>query len=195
MKIDCKNSIKKLLQSFCRITLTLAIIIGLPALAYSLWSPGSDEPLTKLNNNAIWLGHGWLGDDSWFHRNKRDVNNFRNTEKITELFRKLSENKISTVYPHLCPAQLNGNIAPYDSGQIERFLDLAAQYNIKVIPWISGVFEEIQFSTDFPIYANIAMQYTILASDTASSRNAAKKLTENYKINDRYCPKFCEKHL
>lgn len=49
----------------------------------------------------------------------------------------------------------------------------------------SGVFEEIQFSTDFPIYANIAMQYAILASDTASSRNAAKKLTENYKINDQ----------
>mgnify|MGYP006381229353 FL=1 len=26
--------------------------------------------------------------------------------------------------------------------QVERFLDIAAQYNIKVIPWIGGVFEE-----------------------------------------------------
>lgn len=142
MKIDCKNSIKKLLQSFCRITLTLAIIIGLPALAYSLWSPGSDKPLTKLNNNAVWIGHGWLGDDSWFLRNQRNKNDFRNPQKMTALFRKLTENKISTVYPHLCPAQFNGRIAPYDSAQIERFLDLAGQYNIKVIPWIGGVFEE-----------------------------------------------------
>ena len=37
---------------------------------------------------------------------------------------------------------MNGKIAPYDSVQIERFLDIAAQYNIKVIPWIGGVFEE-----------------------------------------------------
>ena len=133
---------KKFLLSLCRILIALAIILGVPALAYFLWSPGSDSPLPDLPDNAIWLGHGWLGDDSWFLRNQRDVNNFRNTEKITELFRKLSENKISTVYPHLCPAELNGRIAPYDSGQIGRFLDLAAQYNIKVIPWIGGVFEE-----------------------------------------------------
>ena len=67
---------------------------------------------------------------------------------ISALFKKLSDNKISTVYPHLCPAELNGKIAPYDSRQVERFLDLAEQYNIKVIPWIGGVFEESARSAD-----------------------------------------------
>ncbi|MBR2625656.1 MAG: hypothetical protein IKD23_04570 [Lentisphaeria bacterium] len=58
------------------------------------------------------------------------------------MFKKLSDNKISTAYPHLCPAEFNGKIAPYDSEQVERFLDIAAQYNIKVIPWVGGFFGE-----------------------------------------------------
>ena len=140
--LDCKSFIKKFLLSLCRILIALAIILGVPALAYFIWSPGSDSPLPDLPDNAIWLGHGWLGDDSWFLRNQRNKSDFRNPEKMTALFRKLAENKISIVYPHLCPAQFNGRIAPYDSAQIERFLDLAGQYNIKVIPWIGGVFEE-----------------------------------------------------
>lgn len=56
--------------------------------------------------------------------------------------KKLSENHISIVYPHLCPAQYNGKIAPYDSAQVERFLDLAEKFHIKVIPWIGGVLDE-----------------------------------------------------
>ena len=137
-----KDLLKKLGKSLLRIAAALIIILGVPALCYWVWQPGSCEPLPEYANNAIWLGHGWLGDDSWFIRNKRNKDDFRNVEKISALFKKLSDNKISTVYPHLCPAELNGKIAPYDSRQVERFLDLAEQYNIKVIPWIGGVFEE-----------------------------------------------------
>ena len=134
--------LKKLGKSAFRIVAALAVILGIPAIAYLLWQPGSNEPLPEYANNAIWLGHGWMGDDGWFERNNRNKDNFRRVEKISALFKKLSDNKISTVYPHLCPAELNGKIASYDSVQVELFLDIAAQYNIKVIPWIGGVFEE-----------------------------------------------------
>ena len=134
--------LKKLAKSLLRIVAALTIILGVPALCYLGWQPGSNEPLPEYANNAIWLGHGWLGDDSWFIRNNRNKDDFRRVGKISALFKNLSDNKISTVYPHLCPAQLNGKIAPYDSLQVERFLDIAVQYNIKVIPWVGGVFEE-----------------------------------------------------
>ena len=137
-----KDLLKKLGKSLLRIAAALSVILGVPALCYWAWQPGSNEQLPEYANNAIWLGHGWLGDDSWFIRNKRNKDDFRSVGKISALFKKLSDNKISTVYPHLCPAQLNGKIAPYDSIQVERFLDIAARYNIKVIPWIGGVFEE-----------------------------------------------------
>ena len=137
-----KDLLKKLEKSALRIVVVLAIILGIPALCYWIWQPGSSEPLSEYRNNAIWLGHGWLGADSWFIRNNRNKEDFRSVEKISALFKKLSDNKISTVYPHLCPAQMNGKIALYDSGQVERFLDIAEQYNIKVIPWIGGVYEE-----------------------------------------------------
>ncbi len=137
-----KDWLKKLGKSAFRIVAALAVVLGIPAIAYLLWQPGSNTPLPEYDNNAIWLGHGWLGDDGWFERNNRNKDDFRSIEKISALFKKLSDNKISTVYPHLCPAQLKGKIAPYDSVQVERFLDIAAQYNIKVIPWIGGVFEE-----------------------------------------------------
>ena len=133
---------KKLGKSLLRIVAALAVILGIPAIAYLLWQPGSNTPLPEYANNAIWLGHIWMGDDGWFERNNRNKDDFRSVEKISALFKKLSANKISTVYPHLCPAQLDGRIAMYDSLQIERFLDIAAQYNIKVIPWIGGVYEE-----------------------------------------------------
>lgn len=137
-----KEFFEKLGKSALRITGALAIIISIPALCYWIWQPGSGNSLPEYSNNAIWIGHGWLGGDSWFERNQRNRNDFRTIEKISALFKKLSDNKISTVYPHLCPSQLSGRIARYDSAQVERFLDVAAEYNVKVIPWLGGVLDE-----------------------------------------------------
>ena len=38
----------------------------MPSVCYWLWRPGSDTPLPEFGNNAVWIGHGWLGDDGWF---------------------------------------------------------------------------------------------------------------------------------
>ncbi len=130
-----------LLKSLLRIALALSIVLGVPALLYLLWTPGAAGECNK-GQNAIWLGHGWLGDDSWFRRNSRDSTPFRAPEKIAELMRHLKAQQIRFVYPHLCPALFTGPIASYDDSQGERFLDAAQKEGIEVIPWIGGVFGE-----------------------------------------------------
>ena len=137
-----KELLKHLGKSVLRIIAVLTVLLGVPAGAYWLWQPGSDVPLPEFRSNAIWLGHGWLGDDGWFCRNRRDPADFRKEETITALFRRLKENKISIVYPHLCPARFDGKIAACDAVQTERVLGLAERYGIRVIPWVGGVLGE-----------------------------------------------------
>ena len=129
-------------KSLLRIISALAVIIGSAAAVYLLWQPGGDAPLPPYTDNAIWIGHGWLGDDGWFARCRRNKADFRGEEKVAALFRKLKENRISTVYPHLCPARIDGRIAPCHDGQVELFLDVAEKYDVAVIPWVGGVFED-----------------------------------------------------
>ena len=49
---------------------TFLLLLASLALAYSLWTPGTDiiDGRHDLRNNGIWLQHGWLGDDTWFER-------------------------------------------------------------------------------------------------------------------------------
>ena len=61
-----KETLKKIGKSILRITAALAVIFGVPAVGYLSWRPGSDAPLPEFGNNAVWIGHGWLGDDGWF---------------------------------------------------------------------------------------------------------------------------------
>jgi len=129
-------------KSILRITAALAVIFGIPAVGYLLWRPGSSGPLPEFRNNAVWIGHGWLGDDGWFGRNKRGKDAFRNRKSIAALFEKLAANRITTVYPHLCPAQFDGRIAPYDGAQTERLLDAADRHGMKVVPWTGGILYE-----------------------------------------------------
>ena len=91
-------------KSALRILGALALVCGVLVGCYLIWQPGSNAPLPRLPNNAIWLGHGWLGDDGWFQRNRRNVADFHDMEKISSLLRKLRDHGIATVYPHLCPA-------------------------------------------------------------------------------------------
>ena len=158
---------KKILKSMLRILLAVAIFCGIVLLIYVLWQPGSNKVLPKFENNAIWLGHGWFGDDLWFKRNKRNFEDFRNAEKIEKLLKKLADNDIKTVYPHLCPAQFNGRIAAYNDEQIELFLNIADKYKIKVIPWIGGVLNESARPDDVKWHKNfIASTVELLQKHT-----------------------------
>jgi hypothetical protein len=52
----------------------VALLLLLP-LAYRLWNPGLTvtDGRHDRHQNAIWLQHGWLGDDHWFKENKREA--------------------------------------------------------------------------------------------------------------------------
>jgi len=91
----------------------IILITGALFLCYRLWSPGVlvEDGRFDLGKNGIWLQHGWLGDDGWFNRNKRNPKLFRHPEKIQKLADRLKRHKITDVFPHLCPCTNEGNIA------------------------------------------------------------------------------------
>jgi len=109
-------------------------------LVYLLWSPGLDvrDGRDDRGRNGIWLSHGWLGDDRWFIQNGKsnELHNFRSPESIRTLAVKLHRNHITDVFPHLCPAEIDGSLPEVDEAQMERFLD--AFDSFRVMPWIGG---------------------------------------------------------
>ena len=133
--------LKKLTKSLLRISLALAVVLGVPTILYWAWSPGVADAGGKYDHkqNAIWLGHGWLGADQWFFGGSQDPADFRTPEKIAALMDRLQKHHIRFVYPHLCPARPSGAIALYDDNQVARFLDAAEIAEIEVIPWVGGV--------------------------------------------------------
>lgn len=118
--------------------LLLAIAIA-AVLAWHAWSPERSviDGRHDLRTNGIWLQHGWLGDDGWFLRNRRDRSRFRNVERIRELSVLLAGHGVRDVFVHLCPCTPDGRIAPADSLQTERFLDGFTGF--RVLPWVGGV--------------------------------------------------------
>jgi len=119
-------------------TLLLPIaIFGVSGLAYLLWSPGITvrDGRHDLRSNGIWLQHGWLGDDLWFKRNGKDPALFRDQNKIQGLADLLAGHGVKYVFPHVCPCNPKGNIAPVDPKQTERFLDHFGDF--QVIPLAS----------------------------------------------------------
>lgn len=109
-------------------------------LGYLLWQPGTDirDGRHDRGRNAIWLGHGWLGGDDWFTRNMKteQMPRFRDSGRIAELATLLRDHHVTDVFPHLCPADMDGGLPTVHAAQVERFLDGFA--GIRVIPWIGG---------------------------------------------------------
>ena len=124
-----------------RTILLLGGVLTVIAMGYLVWSPGKRirDGRHDHRTNGIWLQHGWLGDDSWFERNQRDKNLFRNDQKIQDLAGILSAHGIKYVFPHLCPCESDGTIAPVNAIQTERFLSHFEDF--EVIPWIGGVLD------------------------------------------------------
>ena len=114
----------------------LLVLLG----GYAWWDPGIDvhDGRHDRGQNGIWLGHGWLGADEWFHDNNRlhQLAQFRDPARIRELTAKLRQNHITDLFPHLCPATHDGGIPRVDGAQVERFLD--ACDGLRVLPWIGG---------------------------------------------------------
>ncbi|RYG65592.1 glycoside hydrolase family 18 protein [bacterium] len=131
-----KPKYKRLIK---RTFLGIAFSIALLWVAYIFWQPGLTvrDGRDNLNQNALWIGHGWFGADSWFtENNKTNQASFRSSAGIGRLTKLCAQNGITDVYPHLCPNQPDGSIAAWDDQQIERFLNDAPR--LRVLPWIGG---------------------------------------------------------
>jgi hypothetical protein len=125
-----------------RTILRFGIIVIISVAIYLLWSPGKYEQSGRndLRSNGIWIQHGWLGDDQWLLRNKKNKTVFRDQENIQALADLLDRHGILYVYPHVSPSDPGGRIAAVDPAQTERFLDRFDKF--KVIPWVGGVFHK-----------------------------------------------------
>jgi hypothetical protein len=131
--------LKKVLRPPWRTIIPGALLLVLVPVSYLVWSPGDEviDGRHDKNANGIWLQHGWLGDDEWFQRTKRDKNAFRNDVEIVCLSELLRKNHILYIFPHLCPCHSDGTIANLDQEQTRRFLRMMKDF--KVVPWIGGV--------------------------------------------------------
>lgn len=124
-----------------RTLLLLFVALGVLAFAYLVWSPGKrvHDGRHDLRTNGIWIQHGWLGDDSWFKRNRKDKVLFRKDRQIQKLADLLAGHGVKYVFPHVCPSDPGGRIAPVDPVQTERFLDHFRDF--AVVPWVGGVLD------------------------------------------------------
>ena len=106
--------------------------------AYALWQPGLSvrDGHDDRKRNALWLGHGWLGADSWFDANHKSRSAFRTPAAVQNLAQLCRQNHITDLYAHLCPANPDGSIAAANDSQIEGLLDNTP--DLRVLPWIGG---------------------------------------------------------
>jgi hypothetical protein len=132
------------------VLVVLALLLSLLGLGYTLWSPGLElkDGRHDLGRNGLWLQHGWMGDDGWFERNGKTelIPRFRDPARIARLAEQLRAHHITDVYPHMAPAQWDGQLPPIDEAQARRFLDGLAGF--RVMPWIGGVLDEHCFPSN-----------------------------------------------
>lgn len=117
------------------------MVLAMLVAAYWLWTPGRvyTDGRRDRRCNGIWLQHGWLGDDAWFIRNRRQARlaSFRHPDEIRRLAALLRRHGITDVFPHLCPAARDGSLPGVNAPQTRRFLSEFQDF--RVMPWVGGV--------------------------------------------------------
>lgn len=153
MSLNYRILIRKIVKSIIRIGLAASSICGVVIILYLLWTPGMiiKDGRHDLGENAIWLQHGWLGNDKWFKDNHRNPDLFRDRKKILQLINKLFRYHIKYLYPHLCPCSSDGKIAEVNHAQVELFLDCAN--GMMILPWVGGT-KERQAFPESPTWRN-----------------------------------------
>lgn len=125
-------------------TTVALLLIGL-GIGHWYMTPDVDHMVVEegvdRGQNAIWLQHGWLGDDRWFIENGRDKALFRSEARVGDLADTLATHHVTDLFPHLCPCSSDGSIAAVDDDQVELFLGVLEVHEVdfRIIPWVGGV--------------------------------------------------------
>ena len=137
--------ILKILKSFARISFLLCLVASIFVAFHWRGPVHVKDGRFNRSRNAIWLQHGWLGDDSWFVRANRleKKSHFRSAKSCQKLAELLHRNAIQDVFPHLCPCSPQGHIQAVDDEQTEGFLKIFKDF--RVIPWVGGVLDKHAF--------------------------------------------------
>jgi hypothetical protein len=134
------NYWKKLKQPPWRVVVPGIFLVLLVPTSYLIWQPGRTirDGRHDLGHNGLWLAHGWMGANEWFikHGKTNQFEQYRSTNGIHRLAERVRKHRITEVFPHLCPAEMDGNLPAVDDEQTERFLD--AMEGVRVLPWIGG---------------------------------------------------------
>ncbi|MBI5116481.1 glycoside hydrolase family 18 protein [Candidatus Poribacteria bacterium] len=117
------------------------VLLVLLLVGYRIWEPGKDvrDGHNDRLRNGIWLQHGWLGDDSWFSRNGKEVQiqYFRSLKNLETLAASLRERHILYIFPHMAPTSTEGDLSFIDPEQARRFFGVFSRF--KVMPWVGGI--------------------------------------------------------
>ena len=145
--MSARTGLRRLLDPPWRTLLAVGTLALLGAVAWLLWSPGTDlrDGSHDRGRNGIWLGHGWLGADEWYAKYDKEAEKarYRGADPPRLLAERLRGHGITDVYPHVAPTLDDGRLPPVDEVQTRLFLD--AMHGIRVIPWIGGAWGKQAF--------------------------------------------------
>lgn len=113
----------------------MAVVVS--SIFYWQWTPGQLH-LNNHNNfqeNGLWMGHGWIGDDSWFKKYGKNINDF-DANRLASLSKRASDLRIGYIFPHLCPTNSMGIVPGINQQRLTR---LKVDFKkVKILPWIGG---------------------------------------------------------
>lgn len=115
----------------------LLVVIVVFISIYAIWFPGDNalKDSKNLQNNGMWIAHGWFGDRLWFKKYKKDPSDFDESKEYL-LVQKIENLRIGYLYPHLCPANAQGKIPEIDLEKLKKFPIKCP--SVQIIPWIGG---------------------------------------------------------
>lgn len=125
-----------------RVGWILLAMIGLSAVTYLCWSPGSRAALPSGRTHATWLSHAWWAEPGWQGSVASSMVR-RDEAGIATMARDLHAAGIRRWFVHACPSRADGTIPEVDRSQALRLV--AANQGGEVLAWVGGVLDENVF--------------------------------------------------
>ena len=100
-------------------------VIAIPSEVFAPIAPAAEIDRSR---NAVWLEH------QWFQEGLSEA-------QVVALCKRLKENHIRYVYPHLSPSDADGNLPPFSVESARLFQKILKKEcpDVQIFPWVGGV--------------------------------------------------------